>query len=99
MDTKKVKHNAYLVYEYVKEHEDENITYEDIADATELSPKQVTGILTMTFVRNKDEDKNVVPLMERIPGDVVVDAAGKPKIPKYIRLTDVGRSITVEEVE
>lgn len=99
MDVKKVKENSYLVYQYVKEHESENITHEDIADATGLSPRQVTGIITMTFCRNRDEDKNEIPLMERIPGEVTVDKNGKPKVPKYIKLTDAGRAITVEEIE
>lgn len=37
--------------------------------------------------------------MERIPGEVTVDGAGKPKVPKYIKLTTAGHNITVEEAE
>lgn len=99
MDVKKVKENSYLVYQYVKEHEAENITHEDIAKATGLSPRQVTGIITMTFCRNRDEDKNEIPLMERVPGEATVDEKGKAKVIKYIKLTEAGRAITVEEID
>ena len=95
----KLKENSLAVYNYVKEHEKENITFEDIAKATGLTGRQVTGIITMAFCRHRDADKNEVPLMERVPGEVVMDSAGKPKVPKYIKLTEAGRAITVEEEE
>ena len=53
----------------------------------------------MTFCRHKNADKVEEPLMERVPGEVIVDAAGKPKVPKYIKLTELGRNITVEDAE
>ena len=37
--------------------------------------------------------------MERVPGEVKIDKNGKPKIPNYIKLTEAGRAITVEEIE
>ena len=95
----KLKQNSLLVYEFVKEHEDENITADDIAEATGLTSRQVNGIITMAFCRHKNEDKVEEPLMERIPGEVTVDGAGKPKVPKYIKLTTAGHNITVEEAE
>lgn len=95
----KLKENNKLVYDYVKEHEAENITANDIAQATGLSSRQVNGIITMSFQRHKDEDKNEVPLMQRIPGEVTVDDKGKPVVPKYIHLTDAGRAIEIEVVE
>lgn len=95
----KLKENSKLVYEFVKAHEDENITANDIAEATGLSSKQVNGIVTMAFQRHKDENKNEVPLMERIPGEPTTDEKGKAVIPKYIHLTDEGRAITVEDAE
>lgn len=95
----KLKENSKLVYEFVKAHEDENITANDIAEATGLSSKQVNGIVTMAFQRHKDENKNEVPLMERIPGEPTTDEKGKAIIPKYIHLTDEGRAITVEDAE
>ena len=95
----KLKENSKLVYEFVKAHEDENITANDIAEATGLSSKQVNGIVTMAFQRHKDENKNEVPLMERIPGEPTTDEKGKAIIPKYIHLTEEGRAITVEDAE
>ena len=98
----KLKENNRLVYEYVRDHEDENITHLDIAEATGLTSRQVTGIITMTFCRHKEEidgEKVQVPLMERVPGEAVVDDAGKAKVIKYIKLTDAGRNIEIEEAE
>ncbi len=95
----KLKENSKIVYEFVKAHEDENITANDIADATGLTSRQVNGIITMAFQRHKDEDKNEVPLMERVSGEPTVDEKGKAVVPKYIHLTDEGRNIEVEDAE
>lgn len=95
----KMKENSKIVYEFVKAHEAEDITANDIAEATGLSSRQVNGIITMAFQRHKDEDKNEVPLMKRIPGEPTTDEKGKAVIPKYIKLTDEGRAITVEDAE
>ena len=54
----KMKENSKVVYEFVKAHEAEDITANDIAEATGLSSRQVNGIITMAFQRHKDEDKN-----------------------------------------
>lgn len=94
----KLKENSKLVYEFVKAHEEENITANDIAEATGLSPRQVNGIVTMAFQRHKDEDKNEVPLMQRIPAEIELDD-GTHKAIKLIRLTDEGRNITIEDAE
>ena len=95
----KLKENSKLVYEYVKEHEAQNLTSAMIAEATGLTQRQVDGIVTMAFCRHKNQDKETEALMERIPGEVIVDAAGKPKVPKFIKLTDAGRTIEIEEEE
>ena len=94
----KLKENSKLVYDYVKAHEDENITANDIAEATGLSSRQVNGIVTMAFQRHKDEDKNEVPLMERIPAEIELED-GSHKAIKLIKLTDEGRAITVEDAD
>ena len=94
----KLKENRKLVYDYVKAHEDENITANDIAEATGLSSKQVNGIVTMAFQRHKDENKNEVPLMERIPAEIELED-GSHKAIKLIKLTKEGRAITVEDAE
>lgn len=94
----KLKENSKLVYDYVKEHEDENITANDIAEATGLTSRQVNGIITMAFQRHKDEEKNEVPLMERVVAEVE-EADGTHSKVKLIKLTDEGRNITVEVAE
>jgi len=95
----KLKENSLLVYNYVKEHQAENITADDIAEALGLTSRQVNGIVTMAFQRHKDADKNEVPLMVRVSGDPYTDDKGKAKVPKYIHLTAEGEAIEVEAEE
>ena len=94
----KLKENSRIVYDYVKAHEDENITANDIAEATGLTSRQVNGIITMAFQRHKDEEKNEVPLMERVVAEVE-EADGTHSKVKLIKLTAEGRAITVEDAE
>lgn len=94
----KLKENSKIVFDFVKEHEDENITANDIAEATGLTSRQVNGIITMAFQRHKDEEKNEVPLMERVVAEVE-EADGTHSKVKLIKLTDEGRNITVEVAE
>lgn len=94
----KLKENSKLVYDYVKAHEDDDITANDIADAIGLTPRQVNGIITMAFQRHKEEvdgEKVEVPLMERIPAEMEQED-GSHKPIKLIRLTNEGRNIEVE---
>lgn len=94
----KLKENSKLVYDYVKAHEDDDITANDIADATGLTSRQVNGIITMAFQRHKEEvdgEKVEVPLMERIPAEMEQED-GSHKPIKLIRLTNEGREIEVE---
>ena len=95
----KLKENSKMVYEYVRDHENENITANDIADAIGLTSRQVNGIIKRAFQEHKNEDKEKVPLMVRVPGDLTTDAAGKPKQLKYIHLTEEGKQIEIEEAE
>lgn len=94
----KLKENSRIVYDFVKAHEAENITANDIAEATGLTSRQVNGIITMAFQRHKDEDKNEVPLMERVPAEIELED-GSHKAIKLIRLTEAGKAITVEDAE
>lgn len=94
----KLKENSKLVYDFVKAHEDDDITANDIADATGLTSRQVNGIITMAFQRHKEEvdgEKVEVPLMERIPAEMEQED-GSHKPIKLIRLTNEGRNIEVE---
>lgn len=86
--------NSVAVYNYVKEHESENITANEIAAGTGLSSRQVNGIITAAFQRHKDENKEIVPLMVRIEGEIE-NSDGTHKAVKFIKLTDEGREIDV----
>lgn len=95
----KLKENSKIIYDYVKAHENENITAADIAEATGLTSRQVNGAITMAFQRHKEEidgEKVEVPLMERIPAELEQED-GSHKAIKLIKLTDAGRAIEIEE--
>lgn len=98
----KMKVNSYNVFEYVKAHEDENITAKDIAAALDLDPKQVNGIITAAFQRHREEqngEKVIVPLMERVEGEIereMEDGKFKHESVKFIKLTDAGRAFEAE---
>ena len=94
-----LKENSKDVYDYVKAHDGENFTAQDIADATGLSVRSVNGIVTSAFQRHKDKDKNEVPLMTRVPAEIEDAATGLHKAVKFIQLTDAGRAFDPEEEE
>ncbi len=87
-----LKENSKLVFDFVKEHDHEDITAQDIADATGLSTRSVNGIVTSAFQRHKDADKNEVPLMVRVPAEIEDPQTGLHKAVKFIQLTDAGRA-------
>ena len=98
----KLKGNSAEVFEYVKAHEDENITAKDIAAALDLDPRQVNGIITAAFQRHREEEgdeKIIVPLMERIEGEIEEekeDGSVKHTTVKFIKLTEAGRNFSYE---
>lgn len=92
-----LKENSKKVFDFVKAHDKEDFTAQDIADATELSVKTVNGIVTSAFQRHKDKDKNEVPLMVRIPAEIVDSETGLHKAVKFIQLTDAGREFDPDE--
>ena len=97
----KLKENSFEVYNYVKAHEAENITANDIAEALGLTSRQANGIITMAFQRHKEEvdgEKVEVPLMERVVAEVE-EADGTHSKVKLIKLTAEGRDIEVEDAE
>lgn len=73
-----LKENSRIVFNYVKEHDGEDITAADIAAATGLGVKTVNGCITAMDRYNS--------FMER---EEVAITGGKVK---YIRLTDTGRA-------
>lgn len=86
-----LKDNSKLVYDFVKAHDSEDFTAQDIAEATGLSVRSVNGIVTSAFQRHKDKDKNEVPLMVRVPAEIEDPETGLHKAIKFIKLTDAGR--------
>ena len=86
-----LKENSRTVYDFVKAHDGQDFTAQDIADATGLSVRSVNGIVTSAFQRHKDKDKNEVPLMVRVPAEVKDPETGLHKPIKFIQLTDAGR--------
>lgn len=87
-----LKENSRKVFDFVKAHDHEDFTAQDIADATGLNVRTVNGIVTSAFQRHKDADKNEVPLMVRVPAEI--EDPEKPefhKAVKFIQLTDAGR--------
>jgi hypothetical protein len=87
-----LKENSRKVFDFVKAHDHEDFTAQDIADATGLNVRTVNGIVTSAFQRHKDADKNEVPLMVRIPAEIEdPEKPGFHKPIKFIQLTDAGR--------
>lgn len=86
-----LKDNSKLVFNFVKQHDGEDFTAQDIADATGLGVRQVNGIITSAFQRYKDKDKNEIPLMIRVVAEIVDPETGLHKPVKFIQLTDEGR--------
>jgi DNA-binding MarR family transcriptional regulator len=76
---KKLSENAQTVLTFLQDHNGEDFTYKDIAEAIQLSPRSVTG--TITGLQKKG-------LVERIPTE------DDPKV-KYIKATAEGLSIDV----
>lgn len=91
-----MKENTKTVFNYLKEHDGEDVIATDIAEATGLPIKSVNGIVTAALCR-KGKDYAV-----RVPGQVqVTDEEGNQvwKNIKFIKLTDKGRESTVESIE
>ena len=92
-----LKENSRKVFDFVKEHDGEDFTAADIAQATDLSVKSVNGIVTRAFQCHKDKDKNEIPLMVRIPAEIEDPATGLHKAVKFIQLTDEGRAFDPDQ--
>lgn len=86
-----LKPNSKLVYDFVKAHDGEDFTAQDIAKAVGLEVRTVNGIVTSAFQRHKDKNKNEVPLMVRVPAEIEDPETGLHKAIKFIQLTDAGR--------
>lgn len=85
-----LKENSKIVFNYVKEHEGENITAADIAEATGLEVRSVNGIVTSAFQRKG--------LMERIEAEVEVEDGSHKKV-KFIKLTADGEAFDINATD
>lgn len=100
---KKIKQDSANVFEFVKAHEDENVTAKDIAAALGFEDvRKANGIITAAFCRHREEvdgEKVIVPLMERVDGELEIeleDGKLKHESVKFIKLTDAGREFEYE---
>ena len=82
-----LKPNSKLVFDYVKENGDKNITANDIAEGTGLAVRSVNGIITSAFQRKG--------LMERVPAEIEMPD-GTHKAIKLIKLTAEGEAFDPE---
>lgn len=85
-----LKENSKNIFNYVKEHEKEDITAQDIADALGLGVRQVNGSVTSAFCRKE--------LMERVEAEKELADGTHQKV-KYIYLTEKGRAFDPEAPE
>ena len=88
--------NSKKVLKFVKDHDGEDFTAQDIADALNMKPRSVNGIITSAFQRHKNAAKEEVPLMVRVPAEIVDPETGLHKPVKFIQLTDEGREFDPE---
>lgn len=96
-----MKADSKTVFNYIKEHEAENITAPDIAEATGLDIKKVNGIITAALI-GTGKNKANKDYVERIPGEIeFTDEEGNVshKAVKFIKLTAKGKDSTVESIE
>lgn len=86
---KSLSENSKIVFEYVKEHQAEGITANDIAEGTGLNPRSVNGIITSAFQRKG--------WMVRKPAEIELED-GTHKAIKLIELTDEGAELDPDNI-
>ena len=91
--------NSKKVFNFVKEHDGEDFTAQDIADALQMKVRSVNGIITSAFQRHKNAAKEEIPLMVRVPAEVIDPETGLHKAIKFIQLTDAGREFDPDAEE
>ena len=101
----KFKESTKIVFNYIKEHEAENITAKDIAAALDMDPRSVNGVITGAFARHTKQvgdDKVKDPLAERVEGELEIenkDGSIKREAVKFVKLTESGRNFDPEADE
>lgn len=76
------------VIKYLQEHNNENLTSDDVAEALGMTKKQVDGAFTMS-VQKKD-------LGSRIPAEITLEDGSKKSV-KWLRLNEEGMKFSIEE--
>lgn len=76
-----MKENTRKVFEYVRDHQDENLVAADVAEALGLTVKQVDGSFTSGIARKE--------LGYREDAEITL-ADGSHRKVKYLRITDKG---------
>lgn len=85
-----MKENTRKVFEYLKAHNDEDLTAADVAEVLGLEKRQVDGIFTSALQRKQ--------LGERIPAEREEQDGTHSKI-KILRLTEAGLAFNPDSEE
>lgn len=85
-----MKENTRKVFEFLKAHNDEDLTAADVAEALDLEKRQVDGIFTSALQRKQ--------LGERIPAERE-EADGTHSKIKILRLTEAGLAFNPDSEE
>lgn len=85
-----MKENTRKVFEFLKAHNDEDLTAADVAEALGLEKRQVDGIFTSALQRKQ--------LGERIPAEREEEDGSHTKI-KLLKLTDAGLAFNPDAEE
>lgn len=86
-----LKDTTKKIMEYLRAHDGEDLTSEDVANALGMSKRSVDGSFTSFQNENKKWGY-------REEGGVVVEN-GKPKVIKYLRLTEAGKTVDLDAEE
>lgn len=86
----KLSENSRKVLDYIRSMRGHNITAADIADGTDLTVKQVNGIVTSAFQKKG--------YMERKPAEIELED-GTHKAVKFIVETEAGMAYDPDEDE
>lgn len=85
-----MKENTRKVFDYLKEHDGEDLTAANVAEALGLEKRQVDGIFTSALQRKG--------LGVREPAEVELADGSHQKV-KYLRLTDEGLALDPDAQE
>lgn len=85
-----MKENTRKVFDYLKEHDGEDMTAANVAEALGLEKRQVDGIFTSALQRKG--------LGVREPAEVELADGSHQKV-KYLRLTDEGLALDPDAQE